>query len=371
MKGVVFVILTSLFLAINCNGQALKSKREYTSPHEVFLSPDMNLSAEFQKLSRSTQIERIVFSPGNYIVTDTLFLPRTGSLVIIDGQGANLKCNKNIPIFFSLPADQKQAMIYTKTRYLIQNFGQIQGGSRGIYIGASFNTSIENIEFVGQTFAAIDLVFCLMSSVSKILVTNPQNDGIVLRTGLDNETRTKLWPGAGFNNSQCNHSVLQSCRVYNKKECTGTSFKILQSTGVRLSDCISEGWANKRAIFFDAQNCTTAKLFKIDNFHLEHLPSEGAICLRGNGSIVEVDGLFLQHGEPESPAIWIMSNSNYIFRNIPWWPEKAWVQSTHSPSVVISQCTSKFYDLKRWKNTDKPGQPVYPNYITTNEKLIR
>jgi len=372
MKELVFAICIALIaLPVELKSQSSKVKREYNSDQEVFLTPDMNLGQAFRKISQSTSIQRIVFTPGNYIVTDTLFLPRNRSLVIVEGQGANLKCNKNIPIFYSLPVNQSESMIFTKTRYLIQNFGKIQGGSKGVFLGASFNTVIRNIEFIGQKEAAIDLVFCLMSTIEEVLVTNVEHDGIVLRSAVDSETKKNEWPGTSFNNSQCNHSVLKSCRVYNKKGCTGTSFKVLQSTGVRLEDCISEGWANRRAVFFDAQKCTTAKLFKIQNFHLEHLPIEGAICLRGNGSIVEIDGLFLQHGEPESPAIWIMSNSNYTFKNIPWWPERAWVKSTHSPSIVITQCTYKFYDMKRWKNNDKPGQPIYPNYIRTSDKLIR
>lgn len=325
----------------------------------------------FKGLASSKTIKRIVFEPGNYVVNDTLFLPRTGSLIIIDGQGSNITTNRDIPIFFSLPRSQKEAMIFNKTRYQIKDFGKIQGGAKGIFIGSSFNTEISNIEFIGQSQAAIDLVFCLMSSVEEILVTNPKNDGIVLRSGLNSRTNKAEWTGASYNNSQCNHSIIKSCRVYNKKGCTGMSFKILQSTGVRLVNCISEGWANKRAVFFDAEKCTTAKLFSIQNFHLEHLPTEGALCFRGNGSIVEVDGLFLQHGEPESPAIWIMSNSNYIFKNVAWWPQRAWVKSSHSPSVVIEHCTKDFYNTDKWVNADKPGQKVYPNYFTKSSKLIR
>lgn len=339
---------------------------------EVILKVGDDIPARFREIATSKAVKRIVFEPGDYLISGKLELPRTGSLVVIDGQGANLKVKGNNPVFVSIPSDQKQAMVWNKTRYLIQNFGKIEGGSRGVFIGSSFNTVIRNIEFIGQSQAAIDLVFCLMSTVEEVLVTNVLNDGIVLRSAVEGGTKKQVWPGTSYNNSQCNHSVLRSCRVYNRKECTGTSFKILQSTGVRLVDCISEGWPNKHAVLFDAQDCTTAKYFAIENFHLEHVPTDGALCFRSNGSIVEVNGLYLQTGSADSPAIWLMNNGNYIFKNIPWWPEQAWVKSSNSPYVVIEQCKPAFSNFKKnWKNAERPGEPVYAPYLKVEKKLVR
>lgn len=338
----------------------------------VNLAPGDNIAARFREIALMKSVKQINFTPGDYVISQSLELPRTGGLVIINGQGANLKANAGIEIFRSIPADQSQAMTWNKTRYLIQDFGKIEGGSRGIFIGSSFNTVIRNIEFIGQSIAAIDLVFCLMSTVENILVTNVGHDGIVLRTAVDSQTGEKLWEGSSYNNSQCNHTVVRSCRVYNKKECTGTSFKVLQSTGVRLLDCISEGWANEHAVFFDAEKCTTAKLFSIENFHLEHVPNNGALTFRSNGSIVTVDGLFLQEGSKASPAVWLMTNGNYIFKNIPWWPEGAWVKSSHSPFVVVEQSRAEFSDFKKnWVNAEKPGQPIYQPYLDVKSKLVR
>lgn len=339
---------------------------------EVIIKNGDNVSARFREICRMTAVKRIVFEPGDYVISEKLELPRTRDLVVIDGQGANLKASGDFPIFYSIPEDQSQAMKWNKTRYLIRDFGRITGGSHGIFIGSSFNTVIRNIEFVGQSIAAIDLIFCLMSTIEQVLVTNVAHDGIVLRSAVDGESKEQVWPGTSYNNSQCNHSIVRSCRVYNKKGCTGTSFKILQSTGVRLVDCISEGWNNKRAVFFDAKNCTTAKYFVIENFHLEHTPTEGALCFRSNGSIVEVNGLFLQKGSKSSPAIWLMNNGNYIFRNIPWWPGGAWVKSSNSPYVVTEQCKPAFSNFKEnWVNAERPGEPIYPHYLKAGHKLVR
>lgn len=342
------------------------------SEDEILIRKNDDVVARFREMENLTNIKKISFQPGDYLISESLELPRTGGLVIVDGQGANIKVKGNIDVFRSIPKDQSQAMVWNKTRFLIENFGQIQGGSRGVFLGSSFNTVIRNIEFIGQTTAAIDLVFCLMSTVENILVTNVGKDGIVLRTAVDSKTGEQVWPGTSFNNSQCNHTVVQSCRVYNKKGCTGTSFKILQSTGVRLLDCISEGWENEHAVFFDAEKCTTAKYFSIENFHLEHVPTNGALCFRSNGSIVSVDGLFLQVGSKESPTIWLMNNGNYIFKNIPWWPEPAWVKSSNSPYVVIEQTRPEFANIKKnWVNAEKPGQPIYQPYLDVKRKLVR
>jgi hypothetical protein len=338
----------------------------------ITVKPGDDVAAIFRGIKGSKKVKMIRFEPGDYVVKDTLHLPRTGGLVIIDGQGSNIKVIKGKPLFYSVPKDQSEAMVFNKTRFLIKDFGQIQGGTKAIFLGSSFNTVIQNIEFGSQTEAAIDLVFCLMCTVKEVLVTNVEHDGIVLRSGVDADTRLNAWPGTSYNNSQCNHTVLQSVRVYNKKGCTGTSFKVLQSTGVRLLDCISEGWENERAVFFDASRCTTAKFFSIQNFHLEHTPRDGALVFRSFGSTVEVDGLFLQTASKTSPAIWLMNNGNYIFKNIPWWPEGAWVNSSHSPSVVIQHCTNSFYEIgKYWRNGERPDEPIYKSYFRTSGDLVR
>lgn len=342
------------------------------NPYEVILSPGDDLPAIFRRLTADARVQRILFTPGVYTITDTLHLPRTGGLVVIDGQGARLNVRRDVPVFFSLPANQQEAMVYNKTRYLIENFSAVEGGDKGVFIGSSFNSVIRNVEFISQRTAAVDLVFCLMCSLENLLVTNPYHDGIVLRSGLNSDTREHAWPNTSYNNSQCNHTVVRSCRVYNRKDTKGTSFKVLQSTGVRLIDCISEGWVNARAVFFDADRCTTAKFFAIENFHLEHAPYEGGLVFRSFGSTVEVDGLFTQIASTDSPTIWLMNNGNYVFKNIPWWPQRAWVNSSHSPSVVIQHCTNNFYDFgKVWKNGERPGEPIFKQYFRTSADLVR
>ena len=335
-------------------------------PAEVKIEVGDDVADVFRNLS--TNVQAIRFAPGDYVARDTLHLPRTGGLVIIDGNGANLKLGSMG--FYSMPTSKDEAMLYNHTRYLIRNFSTITGGEKGIMLGSSFNTVIENIEFVGQREAAIDLVFCLMCTVENVLVTNNFHDGIVLRTGRNVDTKKIEWDRAGLNNSQCNHTELRSCRVYNRKGCTGTSFKVLQSSGVRLVNCISEGFPNERAVYFDALGATTAKYFTIENFHLEHVPRTGGLCFRNFGSLIEVDGFFVQKGSDESPVIRLENNGSYVFRNFPYWPGGAWIASSNSPSVVMENCPPGMYKFdKYWVNMEKKGEVVFKGYFKTDKML--
>jgi hypothetical protein len=338
-----------------------------SSDNEVVIALGENVSEIFKNLP--SDVRKISFEPGEHFAADTLHLPRTGGLVIIDGNGSDLKLAKMG--FYSMPNSKDQAMLYNHTRYLIKDFSTISGGEKGVLLGSSFNTVIQNIEFVGQKNAAIDLIFCLMCTVENILVTNNFHDGIVLRTGRNIDTKKIEWDRAGLNNSQCNNTEVRSCRVYNRKGCTGTSFKVLQSSGVRLVNCISEGWPNKRAVYFDALGATTAKYFSIENFHLEHVPEEGGLCFRNFGSLIEVDGFFVQKGSAVSPVIKIENNGSYVFRNFPYWPGRAWISSSNSPSVVMETCPPGMYKIdKYWKNMEKEGEKIFQGYFKL-DKMMR
>jgi hypothetical protein len=338
-----------------------------TSIGGVVIRSGDDVAAIFRKLP--DDVRKITFEPAEYIVTDTLHLPRTGGLVIIDGNGADLKLKRTG--FYSMPSSKDEAMLFNHTRYLIKDFSTISGGEKGVMLGSSFNTVIQNIEFVGQQEAAIDLIFCLMCTVENILVTNNFHDGIVLRTGRNVDTKEIEWDRAGLNNSQCNHTEVRSCRVYNRKGCTGTSFKILQSSGVSLVNCISEGWPNKRAVYFDALGATTAKYFTIENFHLEHVPEEGGLCFRNFGSLIEVDGFFVQKGSAESPVIKLENNGSYVFRNFPYWPGGAWIASSNSPGVVMENCPPVMYKIDSyWKNMEREGDKIFQGYFKL-DKMMR
>ncbi|MBL4703811.1 MAG: hypothetical protein JKY54_04780, partial [Flavobacteriales bacterium] len=97
--------------------------------------------------------------------------------------------------------------------------------------------------------------------------------------------------GGGTNNSQSNHSIIDQCRVFTR-DGAKTCFKVLGSGGVVIRDAISEGSKQvDYSIYVDRQTSTTVRLFKIENFHLEHEPIKAGIFIQSTG-ITTIDGLF-------------------------------------------------------------------------------
>jgi hypothetical protein len=141
---------------------------------------------------------------------------------------------------------------------------------------------------------------------------------------------------------------------------------------VRLIDCISEGWENAGPFFLMHRAAPQPSFLPFRIFTWSTLPYEGGLVFQSFGSTVEVDGFFTQIASADSPSIWLMNNGNYVFKNIPWWPQGAWVNSSHSPAVVIQHCTNRFYDFRRvWRNGERPGQPIFRNYFSTSADLVR
>jgi hypothetical protein len=130
---------------------------------------------------------------------------------------------------------------------------------------------------VGQSEIALDLRFCLMARVENVLVTNPGKRGFVVRHG--------DWPGATATNSQSNSTVLEQCRVY-ASATTTKAFSVLNTGGVRISDCISEGSSVDYDLFLSATmngqetgpaSNPVVKSFKLENFHVEHRVRKASI----------------------------------------------------------------------------------------------
>ncbi len=190
--------------------------------------------------------------------------------LVIDGRGCKLTLGPKSRGFTMEVPDQQAAMRRTASRYTIRDFASIEGGKKAIDLKATLNSTIVNCRMTGQTVAGIDLRFCLMARVQNVLVTNPGKRGIVLRCG--------DWPGATTSNSQSNHAVLDQCRVY----CSATTteaFTVLNSGGVHLMDCISEGAIADYDLFLSASttgdeergaNNAVVKSFMLENFHVEH-----------------------------------------------------------------------------------------------------
>lgn len=256
-------------------------------------------------------------------------------LLVIDGKGCELSLGAASNGFTYDIADMQDAMKRTGSRYVIKNFAVITGGRKAIDLKATLGSVVENCELASQTEAAIDLRFCLMANLRNILVTNPKYKGIVLRQG--------DWPGASGTNSQSNSSVLEQCRVYCAKT-TSVAFTILNSGGVRMKDCVSEGDASDYDIFLSATldgnedrpaTNPVVKSFMLSNFHVEHHLRKASIYVNMPVSaVVDLQNVYW-NGSQRAPVV-LYTRGQLNISDIGWWAGGNWIGSRVSaPRINI------------------------------------
>lgn len=297
-----------------------------------------------------------------YIIQSTIQLPRYASsgrrMIIINGNGCEIQAKSGISIFKRIPKDQKEALDkMMATRFYINDFTFV-GGDKAIDLGASYGSSIQRCNFVAQEIAAIDVQFGLNTEIHHCILTNPKKDGIVLRCGSD-------W-GGSTNNSQSNHSVVSMCRVYAAKG-GDACFRVLGSSGVVLRDIISEGSGEcAYSIYFDRQNSSTVRLFKVENFHFEHAPRKAGIYLNHTG-IATIDGLFYQLAFPEFPLIEAAAGAEQItLMNVPHFVTGTVLYAGNNEVPWrLEYCHKSFYQAQNWRiNSAKGCEKKLPFYFS-------
>ena len=123
----------------------------------------------------------VVFSASSsYRSEGDIPLPDRRALMI-DGKGCELFLGPNSNGFTRPIKDQQEAMRKMASRYVIRDFGAIEGGKKAIDLQATLSSSVTDCRLVGQTEVAVDLRFCLMARLQNVLVTNPHKRGFVLQ----------------------------------------------------------------------------------------------------------------------------------------------------------------------------------------------
>jgi hypothetical protein len=289
-----------------------------------------------------------------YTIDRSLELPRYSARghFILEGNGCFLQATSDtVSIFNRIPRNQREALDkMVSTRFVIQDFS-FRGGAKGINLGASLGTAILRCNFFNHHEAAVDIQFGLQTRIEHCYTTNCYKDNFVLRTGTD-------WGGSN-NNSQSNHSVVESCRVFARKD-SKTGFKVLGSGGVVLSNIISEGHHDiDYAIYADRLNSTTVRRFVIENFHLEHTPKEAGIYLRISGN-TEINGVYYQMAREEFPLVQAGRNSGLIeLRNIPHYVKGTVMKQEQDGGGAIwaiNYCYHAFYNPEVWRIRNAKGE---------------
>ncbi len=269
---------------------------------------------------------------------DILLPPRP--LLVIDGRGCTLHLGPNSNGFTCAVVDQKEAVSRLSSRYVIRDFAAIEGGLKAFDLKATLGSSMSNCKLIGQTDAAVDLRFCLIAHLEQIFVTNPRAKGFVLRQG--------DWPGATAFNSQSNSCVLEQCRV-NAMSTTTDAFTILNSGGVRMSECVSEGAACDHDLFLSATtdgderkpaSNTVVKSFTLSGFHVEHKVKVASIYVNmPSKAAVDLVNIYW-NGKQSAPVIlYVMGQLN--LSDIGWWDDGFRIASRISaPRINVERCHS-------------------------------
>ncbi len=261
-------------------------------------------------------------------------------LLVIDGKGSKLVLGPNSNGFTRRIVDQKDAAARTGSRYVIRDFASIEGGKKAIDLKATLGSVLSDLRLVGQSEAAVDLRFALMTRVQNVLVTNPAKRGFVVRCG--------DWPGATWSNSQSNHSVLEQCRVY-ASATTTQAFTVLNSGGVRMSDCISEGLGCDHDLFLSAAidgnddapaKNTVVKEFTLTNFHVEHAVRVASIHVNmPPKASVDLSHIYW-NGTQTAPVIRYVSGQLNL-SHIGWFTDAMRIVSRVSaPRITVEACHS-------------------------------
>ncbi|MBL7964132.1 MAG: hypothetical protein JNM31_09860 [Flavobacteriales bacterium] len=297
-----------------------------------------NISKFFASLPKDAT--RVIFSAAaEYKCTGDIVLP-DARLLVIDGAGAKLLLGPASNGFTREVADQKEAMARISSRYIIRDFAEIEGGKKAIDLKATLGSVISNLRLSGQTEAAIDLRFCLVTRLENVMVTNPAGRGIVLRQG--------DWSGASASNSQTNSSVLQQCRVYCARTTTA-AFTVLNSGGVRMVDCVSEGAPADYALFLSATTDgdeskpagnSVVKSFTLENFHVEHAANKASIYVNFPSKATVTLSNVYWNGKHTAPVI-LYTMGQLNLQDIGWFsPDFRIVSRISAPRINVDRCHS-------------------------------
>ncbi len=292
-------------------------------------------------------------------------------LLVIDGKGCELDLGASSNGFTRRVKDQAEAMFKMASRYVIRDFGVIEGGRKAIDLKATLGSTITDCRLVGQTDVAVDLRFCLLARLQNILVTNPRNKGFVLRDG--------DWPGATPINSQSNSTVLSQCRVFSMTTTTD-AFTVLNSGGVRMTDCVSEGAGSDRDLYLSAvtdgqedrvANNPAVRSFTMENFHVEHpVRKESILVNMPAQAVVHLSNVYWNYGQTAPVIRYVRGQLD--LSEIPWWSDNFRIASrVNAPRISVSNSHGKIQLGNKTQHTaTKAGSFVLEDPLPGNEILV-
>lgn len=254
------------------------------------------LQAMLDKLEISNGVTECHVAPGRYKITHGLIIPQdVPERCCIRAYGARIFSGQPIKLLSKQrPTDQTNALTYLRTGFHIEGLSleglsAQQQASVGFEFSAFSGLSLRDCRALFCE-TGFDLIFCLNSVMETCYTTQCSVDGFVARSG------NSEWAGASLTNSQSNHTKFINCNSY-ASQGAQSQFKILASSGVELIGCVTEGLNPIDAVFFDDQNTTTVRTFRVVNHHAENSPTNSVFRVRLLAGVAVLEHVYHQ-GNP-------------------------------------------------------------------------
>lgn len=258
----------------------IDAKNNYVTPQDYgYINQDGDVSAIFQAMFDDIDTsypKPIIIPPGDYEVNE-LVLPKlqSGSRpLLIWGYGARLKTLGANTIMKRIPENQTEASTMVTSQFHFKGLtftGTSQSGSKGLVLGATYGSSIEECYF-NSLDEQLVLSFSLMTKVDNCMFQSGITTDIKITTGVG------YWPGASAINSQSNSCDIGTIRHY----CRAGQLSCIDITGVSgmyIKKIICEGDHPVNNIVFNQNASTVVKEFNVDEMHLENNPTNAHIKL--------------------------------------------------------------------------------------------
>lgn len=155
---------------------------------------------------------------------------------------------------------------------------------------------------------------------------------------------------------------------------TEKAFTILNSNGVRMQDCISEGTEADYDIFISADmggkenitaNNPVVKSFMLSNFHVEHKLRKASIYVNMPAQTSTVLQNIYWNGPQSTPIIYYVSG-NLTISDIGWWPSNFRIASRISAPRINIMRVPNTINQDLVKLTDP-----FPNNTTLKSTYIK
>ena len=326
----------------------------------------------------------IQFSPKNYYINRTLFLPKKkdktkaydngGSpdhnITKITGPGYLKTVNTNnfTVIKRPDPINQNEAEDDMQfDAYIIENLNiRATSNQSHIYLNSSYMSIIRNCFFTGGSNQLI-LPFAMKAMVEGCHFR--YFSGKAIDIGFGNGT----WAFASnqLQGTQSNGSTVKNCRfVCDFTNCTPVFVNGCDS--VSIEDCTWEGPQDPdyNVIFDVGPISTVIKSFNISRGHIENKPINAAFKIISCGGVYTIDGVFIHQKLQRFLDVKAKSgNSTYVIENIPFnvWDENghtfSYDNSISSSSFEINNCEfdQNIHSAStRWVGGNKPPAYVAP-----------